>query len=240
MKDILLEAAKRCRVLYDKEIIVKYKAPNNPVSNIDVEMNDLIKQGIRKYFPDDNWCSEEDPFQKNNSKFTWIVDPIDGTRSLIKKIPEFTVSMALMYESEIVAGGVINPITKESWFVGEESNVTDLMDQSIIRRKSQKDILVSYSQEKSDLDQLKGMGSIALRMCKIVSGEGLAAISLRYIHSWDIAAAYIIAKKANLVITNCKGEAIMFEDLYKKINGVVVSLRDEHREILDAIGQRRI
>ena len=129
-----------------------------------------------------------------------------------------------MYESDIVAGGIINPITNESWFVGEEGYVTDLSDQPIIRENYEKDILVSYSLGKSDFDQLKGMGSIAYRICKTVSGEGIAAVSLRDVHAWDIAAAYIIAK-VNLVVTNCKGEEITFTDLSKKISGVVASLR---------------
>jgi myo-inositol-1(or 4)-monophosphatase len=240
LRQTLIDAAKECYELYGNELDVKFKTEDDPVTNIDIAINVFLRNAILNEFPEDSWCSEEDAIHNGRSLFTWIVDPIDGTRSMVERVPEFSISVALMYEEQIVAGGVINPVTKESWFVDHDSIVQDLMGNALKEDSSPADILVSHSQTDYNLDHLKGMGSIALRMCKTVSGEGIAAISLRDVHSWDIAAAYIIAKRANMKVTDINGLQIEFKDLSAKINGVVVSSKNNHKDIMKKIGQRRI
>lgn len=44
---------------------------------------------------------------------TWIIDPIDGTKSYIQNLPYFAVSVAMTFKKELVLGIVYNPILNE-------------------------------------------------------------------------------------------------------------------------------
>ena len=95
---------------------VKFKAPRSLVTKADILSEKTIIKTIRKKFPDHNFLTEESGAIKKNSKYTWIIDPIDGTTNFVAKIPEFAVSIALAKNDEILMGVVYNPCTNEMFF----------------------------------------------------------------------------------------------------------------------------
>ena len=62
-----------------KGLIKKIKSDNTPVSNGDIEVNELITKEISKITPEIPIISEESLKNKNKSnlKNFWLVDPID-------------------------------------------------------------------------------------------------------------------------------------------------------------------
>ena len=70
------------------------KAEDNPVTHADLEANRTILAGIRESFPDDGILSEEkgDSDARFRSERVWIVDPLDGTKEFVARIPEFAVA----------------------------------------------------------------------------------------------------------------------------------------------------
>jgi len=43
----------------------------------------------------------------------WVVDPLDGAREFALGIPEFAISIGLVFRQQAVVGGVINPASGE-------------------------------------------------------------------------------------------------------------------------------
>ena len=68
--------------LYDKGLEIKIKKDNSPVSNGDLEVNQIISKKIRELTPNIPVISEEtvDLNLKNKEKIFWLIDPIDGTK----------------------------------------------------------------------------------------------------------------------------------------------------------------
>lgn len=72
-----------------------------------------IKQLIWEQHPDHNIWAEESGFQDMGGDYTWIIDPLDGTRNYVLSIPYFSVSISLEVRREIVFGLVYNPYTRD-------------------------------------------------------------------------------------------------------------------------------
>ena len=60
------------------------KVDQSPVTHADHEIEKLIRSSIQEKFPTHSIIGEEFEDLKNDSDFTWIIDPIDGTRSFIE------------------------------------------------------------------------------------------------------------------------------------------------------------
>ena len=71
-------------------------------------------------FPDYGWLSEEtvDSEERLCKERVWIVDPLDGTKEFINKVPEFCVAIGLSDHGQPVVGVTYNPITNEMWWSG--------------------------------------------------------------------------------------------------------------------------
>ena len=61
----------------------KTKKDGSPVTQYDIKAEKVICDLISKKFPDHNIVAEENNSKALGSDYTWIVDPIDGTRSYI-------------------------------------------------------------------------------------------------------------------------------------------------------------
>ena len=96
-KSALLEAG-RISIKLKKNLSVKYKSENQPVTNADLEINNFLKEFLKKITPNYGWLSEEsiDDKSRLDCENFWCLDPIDGTRSYIYNKPEYTISLALI------------------------------------------------------------------------------------------------------------------------------------------------
>ncbi len=91
----------------------KFKSPSDIGLAVDIGSEEIILNIIKEKYPEHNFYSEEIGELKNNSKFTWYIDPLDGTNNYFAGIPYFSVSIALMCENEIILGVVYNPIANQ-------------------------------------------------------------------------------------------------------------------------------
>ena len=79
----------------------------------DKDSEKIILRKILNEFPSHNIYSEEIGGIKNQSDFTWYIDPLDGTNNYYAGIPYFGVSIALVKNSKPIVGVVYNPITDQ-------------------------------------------------------------------------------------------------------------------------------
>jgi len=66
------------------------------VTEADIESEKLIIALIRERFPSHNIIAEESGFTNNNSEYTWIIDPLDGTSNFAAGIPWFGVLISVL------------------------------------------------------------------------------------------------------------------------------------------------
>ncbi len=103
-----IEAAKAgeavIRHYYQRNIDVTIKADRTPVTVADVETERAIKQVIQAAFPEHGFFGEETGRDKAGAEYTWLVDPIDGTKSFVREYPFFSTQIALMKREEFILG----------------------------------------------------------------------------------------------------------------------------------------
>ena len=84
----------------------------DPVTTSDKAFEKFIRLRIKKKFPDHQVIGEEFGRKKSSSDFTWIIDPIDGTRSYVIGNPTWSNLIALNYKDNPVLGLANFPVLK--------------------------------------------------------------------------------------------------------------------------------
>ncbi len=91
---------------------VTIKPDQTPVTQADREAEQAITRMLGRAFPDWGFLGEEFG-ERGSREIRWIIDPIDGTKNFIRRIPIWAVLIALEERGEITTGVVLNPVTGE-------------------------------------------------------------------------------------------------------------------------------
>lgn len=91
------------------------KSDESPVTQADRESEQAIRAILQKETPNFGIIGEEFGINKTDSKYQWVIDPIDGTRAFITGRPLFGILIALLHEGSPVLGIIDQPITRERW-----------------------------------------------------------------------------------------------------------------------------
>ena len=76
----------------------------DPVTKADKAFEKFIRNKIKKKFPNHEIIGEEFGRNKTKSNFTWIIDPIDGTRSFVIGNPTWSNLVGLNYKGKPIVG----------------------------------------------------------------------------------------------------------------------------------------
>lgn len=108
------------------------KADLSPVTIADQKAEEVIKEILRKHFPDHTFYGEEGEkvSLENHRGYTWIIDPIDGTKSFMRQIPLFATQLALLKDGELVLGISNAPALQELMYA-EKGNGCYLNDRRV-------------------------------------------------------------------------------------------------------------
>jgi len=80
---------------FQTELQAQRKADNTPVTIADQQAEQRLRQLIIHYWPDHGILGEEYGQSPSSSPFTWIIDPIDGTKSFVSGVPLYSNLLAL-------------------------------------------------------------------------------------------------------------------------------------------------
>ena len=102
---------------------VDRKAAGDPVTEADREVDTLLREMLPR--DGEGWLSEEtaDDARRLDCSRVWIVDPLDGTKEFVQKIPEWCVSVGYVEDGRPMAGGIHNPATGETILGSLETGV---------------------------------------------------------------------------------------------------------------------
>jgi histidinol-phosphatase len=92
------------RHYYNSNLKVSLKQDQTPVTIADIETEQKIKEVILGAYPDHGFYGEETGKTNLDAEFTWLIDPIDGTKSFIRESPFFSTQIALMRNDELILG----------------------------------------------------------------------------------------------------------------------------------------
>jgi fructose-1,6-bisphosphatase/inositol monophosphatase family enzyme len=121
IRELLLYVGRMMRQRFDAGQNYSVKSRGEFVCDIDTDAEEKLIGGIKSLYPDDPIYSEEAGQTTGESKFRWLIDPLDGSACFIAGVPYFAISMAREKEREIVEGYVFNPISEELYYSSLES-----------------------------------------------------------------------------------------------------------------------
>ena len=210
------QAARRAgRVIVDrfhtpKE--VNFKGPANPVTDVDVLAEGAAIGLLRDEYPDFGVLSEESEPIVTGSSFTWVVDPLDGTRNYTYGIPHVAVAVGLACDGEVILGVTYDPIREEvfSAEVGKGAYLNEAPI-SVSANDGIPDCILGfdmgYVDEKAAeaLDMIKAlwpgllsiriMGSAALGLAYAASGR-VDIYFHHHVSPWDTSSGLLLASEA--------------------------------------------
>ncbi|HKR80337.1 MAG TPA: 3'(2'),5'-bisphosphate nucleotidase CysQ [Nitrospira sp.] len=225
-------AGERAKDLALKGFEVKTKKDRSPVTTADLEVNRILREMQETHFPGDGWLSEEspdDPARLSKDR-VWIVDPIDGTKAYVNKLPEYCISVALAEAGRPVLGAVFNPSTDELFTAvvggGLRVNGRDVTPAASISERSE--IMVSPWEYRggrwADLDgtiQCRPMLSIAHALALVAAGRVQATLTIEPENEWDLAAGVLLVQESGGTVADAEGRPFTFNQAIPRFRGVI-------------------
>jgi histidinol phosphatase-like enzyme (inositol monophosphatase family) len=95
------------------DLAVENKSDDSPVTAADRGAEQLLRELIAKKFPSHGIIGEEFGNERPDAEWTWVLDPIDGTKSFMSAVPLFGTLIALMHEGQPVLGAIHQPILRQ-------------------------------------------------------------------------------------------------------------------------------
>ena len=222
-----LKAGEIAIELRKKGLIKEIKSDNTPVTNGDIEVNNILTKKIKEITPEIPIVSEESSTNKlnKNLKTFWLIDPIDGTYDYVHNKDEFTINAGLIINNKPEIGIIYAPAKKRLFYTYEKGFSFELTDQKEKKLDCNKITnegevkAVSYSNQlkpeilelhkKYKVTEYKKMKS-SLKFCVIATSEYDIYVAEPRAYEWDIAAGHAILKNAGGEITDFGGNQILY------------------------------
>ena len=214
-----------------------------PVTEADLAVNDALHAMLTAARPDYGWLSEESEADASrlDARHCFIIDPIDGTRAFIAGQAGFAHSLAIAEGDRIIAAVVHLP-AMDLTFTAHADGPALLNGKPI--RPSAAGIggarVLTYKSA-TDTEYWKGgktppfrrefRPSLAWRLCLVAEGRFDAALSVRHVWEWDIAAGSLIAERAGALATDRHGQPMRFNSARATVDGMVVAGPRLHGEM---------
>lgn len=107
IRELASESAKVINPLFaNSDLQVEWKADQTPVTYADRKAEEIMRARIEAAFPDHGIIGEEFGESRPGAEFTWILDPIDGTRSFAAGSPHFGTLICLCRKEQPLWGAI--------------------------------------------------------------------------------------------------------------------------------------
>lgn len=223
------------------------KPDDSPVTEADIAANRLIVAALGQWTPEVPIVSEEgeQPQLGPEGRF-WIVDPLDGTRSFIRRSDQFTVNIALVDDGAPIFGVLYIPVTGVLYYGSRDFGAFRQKPGDAPRKISARvepeegaTVVVSMAHKTPRVDEFLKDRAVVERLNASSSlkfglvAEGSADIYPRFGRTmeWDTAAGQAIVEAAGGRVVNAKtGEPLRYGKARYENPGFIAYGREEWPE----------
>ena len=219
------EASKVIIKYYNSSYEVQMKGKGNPVTDADIEADDILKEILMSETSGFGWLSEEtrDSKVRLSKEMVWVVDPLDGTKEFVEGIPNFVISIGLVKEGKPVLGIIYNPISQELFSAYKGNGIKLNGVEHKISNQSdfgQISMLNSRSETKANLwdpyqkffKELIPIGSIAYKLAMVSANKADMVASLKPKNEWDICAGHCLINEGGGKLITSLGSEITYNN----------------------------
>ena len=217
------------------EIVLKPDA--TPVTQADREAERTIVDILGRAFPHHGFLGEE--FGGSGATETrWIVDPIDGTKNFVRRIPIWATLIALEEHGEITVGVIHNPVTGDlytarrgggAFLNGERLHVSSESDlgpayllHAGLRGARTTRYWDGFMRLVDATDRQRGFGDY-IGYCLIAEGKAEIYAEIypegSGLKPWDLAPCRILVEEAGGRFTDLDGRATIYSSSALATNG---------------------
>lgn len=228
------------------------KSKGNPVTETDLAVDRFLTERLRSARADYGWLSEEtaDTPERLGARRLFIVDPIDGTLSFIKRKHEFTICACVVEDGVPVAAAIYNPMTEEM-FAAARGRGASLNDAPIrvsargelpgCRILVARDVIEHPAWPRPwPAMEVGKRASIAYRMALVANGAYDAMMALSSKYEWDTAAGALIVREAGGLATTHTGAALPYNQPTPTHRSLVCAGPALHAAILERTAPIRL
>ncbi len=202
---------------------VKSKGLHDFVTHVDKSAEKQLTKGLHKLLPFDvGFLAEENTVNREDKKYTWIVDPLDGTTNFIHGVPCFSISIALCEEGKTLLG-IVYEINRDEMFYswGNGKAYLNGREINVSQSNTLNDSLLATGFPYFDYSRLEKYMEVfmyCLRNSRGVRRFGSAAVDLAYVacgrfdgffeyslKPWDVAAGAFIVQQAGGMVADFSG-----------------------------------
>jgi histidinol-phosphatase len=230
---------------YRRGFEVTLKADRSPVTEADRAAERAIVGVLRGRCPDHGVLGEELGEAGARTR-RFIIDPIDGTRNFVRRIPTWAVMIGLEEEGVVTAGAIFQPVTgvlhtawrgQGAFRDGERIRVSrvDALERALVVHSSLNFLRRSRYWDGFlhlvDRTQVqRGFGDYSAYLW-VAEGQGEIALSTT-VKAWDVAAIKVIVEEAGGRLTDLDGHGGIYGTTVLASNGLL------HDEALAALHGR--
>ncbi len=221
------------------------------LTEADKKSEDYIINELKHKYPTHSILSEECGFINNNSKYKWIIDPLDGTTNFVHNLPIFAVSIALQKNDRTICAVVYNPAADKCFFTYENQPAylnnktikitnTDNINNCLLAtgfpylHDERYDLSFKIFKEFYDITRgLRRLGAAALDLCFVAMGrfDGFYEYEL---NPWDTCAGAFIVKQAGGIVTDWDNNNL---DIY---NGRILATNGKiHKSMSNILNKKK-
>jgi len=101
---------------FRQPLSIEVKEDASPVTQADQGVEAMLRQALSERYPEHGILGEEYGTERLDAEYTWVVDPIDGTRSFITGWPLWGSLIGLLHQGKPALGVIEVPAMGERWF----------------------------------------------------------------------------------------------------------------------------
>lgn len=214
--------------------LVKPGDNNQVLTEADIAIGNMLIQKSKAAFPDFNIIDEEAGIIDNGSRYTIVIDPIDGTSNFARGLPHFGVFVGILEDAKPIAGAIALPAF-DSIYIAERGKGTYKNGQKLSASTgvALKDSLVAYGidghqenpeQTKKEMQDLAAI-VLAVRNLRdtnsafdgAMTAEGKYGVYLnKTTKIWDNIAQHIVIEEAGGIYTDYYGNPMDYSNPLSK------------------------
>lgn len=247
LAETLREAGAIALKTFRGEIRSWTKDHNSPVSEADIAVDAFLREGLAR--PGIGWLSEEsaDDLSRLNNDRTYIVDPIDGTRSYLAGREDWSIVAALVERGRPVAAAVHVPALGDMYVASAGGGTTkNGVPVHATGGASLEGARIAGPQQELERVQKFAPGAVALprihslavRLSRVADGQIDAAFASVNARDWDLAAADLLVHEASGALTGVSGDVLVY-NLHNPVHGALIAAgRARHETLIGLMRER--